>query len=62
MSKCKDCKYLDLSQRTRSGFCVCTNNNRKMYSKWGNCRTLSQLKAPSQNACKTGFEPRVEEV
>lgn len=61
MSKCRECNHLDLTQRTRSGLCVCTNTNRKMYSKWGGCKTLGNLKAPWANACKTGFEPRMKE-
>ena len=61
MSECRDCKYLDLSQRMAGSLCVCTNTNRKTYSKWGGYKTCSAIKAPSANACKTGFEPREEE-
>ena len=60
MSKCRECKHLDLTQRTRSGLCTCMNTNRATYERWGVVQTLSQLKAPSANACKTGFEPREE--
>jgi hypothetical protein len=58
MNKCRACKHLDLTQRTRSGLCICTNTSRKTYSRWGGSQTFSQLKAPSANACKTGFEQR----
>lgn len=57
MAKCRECKHLDLSQKTRSGFCECTNTNRKTYSRWAGYKTLSHMKSPSANACKTGFEP-----
>lgn len=62
MNKCKDCKYLNLSEKTRGGYYECTNTNRRMYDKWGGWDTVSQLKAPHSKACKTGFEPRVEEA
>lgn len=58
MAKCRECKHLDLQQKTRSGCCVCTNTNRITYSRWGGAKTFSQLKSPSANACKSGFEPR----
>ena len=58
VAKCRECKYLDLNNRTRSGLCVCTNYKRITYSKWGGIATSSQLKAPWATACKTGFEPR----
>ena len=61
VAKCRDCKYLDMSQKTRSGLRICTNTSRKTYSRWGGAKTLSQLKSPSANACKTGFEPREKE-
>ena len=60
VAKCRDCKYLDLSQKTRGGYCACTNTDRVTHSSWGGSKTLSQLKSPSTNACKTGFEPREE--
>lgn len=62
MSKCKDCKHLDLSGKTKGGYCECTNTNRRVHDKWGGCRTLSYLKSPHAKACKTGFEPRVKEA
>ena len=61
MAKCKDCKYMDLTQRLRGGLCVCTNTNRTKYSKWGGCATVSEVKRPTSNACKTGFEPREDQ-
>ena len=61
MAKCKDCKHLDSTQRTRRGYCTCTNTNRITHSKYGGCRTVSDLKAPWAKACKTGFEPREKE-
>lgn len=60
MSKCKECRHLDLSQRTKGGYCVCTNTNRRMNSVYKGCKPCSQLKAPSAIACKSGFEPRNE--
>lgn len=62
MKKCKDCKYLDLTQKTSVG-CVCTNRNRIMrFHAIGNgCRPLNHLKYPTAKACKSGFEPREEE-
>ena len=60
MPKCKECKHLDLTQRTRSGHCTCTNTNRTTYERWGGVKTLSHMKSPHANACKTGFEPREE--
>lgn len=50
--KCKDCKWLDMNQKTSVGY-VCTNRNRLIYG-----GKLSHLKHPTQPACKTGFEPR----
>lgn len=60
MSKCRECKHLDLTQRTRRGYCTCTNMNRRTHSVYGSLKTCSQLKAPHAKACKTGFEPRNE--
>ena len=58
MAKCGDCKHLDTTQRTKGGYGVCTNTNRKTYSKWGCVTTCSDLKAPWAKACKSGFEPK----
>ena len=60
MAKCRDCRHLDLTQKTHSGLCTCTNLNRKMQNKWGGVATASHMKAPWADACKTGFEPREE--
>lgn len=59
MSKCRACKHLDLSKRTASGFCLCTNTNRRRHTRYGIYKnTYGHLRQPSANACKTGFEPR----
>lgn len=50
--KCKDCKWLDLTQKTKVGY-VCTNKNRITRK-----RTLGHLKQKNTPACKSGFEPR----
>lgn len=49
--KCKDCKYLDTTQKTKVGY-VCTNVTRRR----GTTRTLGHLKYKHTPACKTGFE------
>lgn len=55
MKHCRDCRHLDLEQKSSIG-CVCTNNNRKRPVK----KNLGHIKQPSARACKTGFEPREE--
>ena len=62
--ECKDCKWLDMNQKTSVGY-LCTNIRRKMYKirdKYNVAAILgfptSRLKAPTQPACKTGFEPK----
>lgn len=57
MAQCKDCKYLDFSQRTSVGY-VCTNSNRLMRTPQGPHKPLNHLKSPTTKACKSGFEPR----
>ena len=64
--QCKHCKHLDLEQKTSVG-CLCTNTERKMNktyrrssSSLGADIPTSRLKMPTQNACKTGFEPKDE--
>ena len=52
---CRDCKWLDMDQKTSVGY-VCVNKNRKMVEMSGGRRNLSHLKYPSTRACKTGFE------
>lgn len=59
MNKCKDCKYLDMTQKTSVGY-VCTNKSRKR--NFGNGHYIGHLKPPTTPACKTGFEPRKSEV
>lgn len=54
--KCKDCVYLDLSQKTIVGY-VCTNTERRM----GTTRTLGHLKYKHTPACKTGFKAKENE-
>ena len=59
--QCKDCKWLDMSrEKTVIGY-PCTNFNRKRYGKYKRdvIRT-SDMKFPTNKACKTGFEPREE--
>lgn len=51
--KCKDCIYLDLSQKTIVGY-VCTNTKRRR----GTTRTLGHLKYKHTPACKTGFKAK----
>lgn len=64
--KCKDCKWLDMNAKTSVGY-LCTNTRRKMnktFQRRGELFDLivptSRLKAPTQPACKTGFEPKGE--
>ena len=59
--KCRDCKHLDMTQKTRSGLCVCKNARRIVYPQYGKPTACDNLKAPSQNACRTGFEPREDQ-
>ena len=51
--KCKDCIYLDLSQKTIVGY-VCTNTKRRRET----TRTLGHLKYKHTPACKTGFKAK----
>lgn len=53
MKHCRDCRYLDMEQKSIIG-CVCTNTNRKRPA----TKNLGYIKYPSTPACKTGFEPR----
>ena len=53
LAKCKDCKWLDMTQKTSVGY-LCTNTTRIMYGK----SLVSRLKPPTSPACKTGFEPK----
>ena len=52
MARCKDCKWLDLTKKTKVGY-VCTNKNRITRT-----RTLGHLQQKNTPACKSGFEPR----
>ena len=54
--KCKDCIYLDLSQKTIVGY-VCTNTKRRRET----TRTLGHLKYKHTPACKTGFKAKENE-
>ena len=60
MAQCKDCKYLDFTQKTSVGY-VCTNTTRRKTMTWGGCKTMGHLKAPTTKACKSGFKPREEQ-
>ena len=51
--KCKDCKWLDMNQKTSVGY-VCTNDKRRR----AKTRTLGHIKNPTTPACKTGFEQK----
>lgn len=54
--KCRDCIYLDTSQKTSVGY-VCTNNERRRSKR----RTLGHLKYKHSPACKTGFKAKENE-
>lgn len=54
--KCKDCIYLDLSQKTTVGY-VCTNTERKR----SHIKNLGHLRYASAKACKTGFKAKENE-
>ena len=54
--KCKDCIYLDLSQKTIVGY-VCTNKERRRSF----TRTLGHLKYKHTPACKTGCKAKENE-
>lgn len=53
MKHCRDCRHLDMEQKSVIG-CVCTNTDRKRPT----TKNLGHIKYPSTCACKTGFEPR----
>ena len=53
--KCKDCVYLDMTQKTSVGY-LCRNANRKR-----NTSTLGHIKPPTAPACKSGFRAKENE-
>lgn len=53
MFKCKDCKYLDWSQKFSIGY-PCTNTRRLLRTQ----SPVSHIKNPNTPACKTGFESK----